>query len=275
MNAMPNNLPYQLSSFIGRGREMADVKRLLVSSRLVTLIGAGGCGKTSLALHIAQAVLDGYADGVWWVELAPLSDAALLPQTVMKALSLVEQRGRSPLATLLDFLKETDLLLILDNCEHVIDAAARLVDDLLQGGAGLRMLATSREALNIAGELAWIVPSLQVPDASALPMLSNLQQCDSVQLFVEAIRNDFVHVPFKLLFLPQVLLTPSIDGKTNVSWVRSLTVFNIKSFAPKEPQYLGVMALKEPVEVLFHIQPLFDPRGLTQLDLLVPSRPGV
>ena len=136
---------------------MADVKQL---ARVVPprhLIGAGGCGKTALALHVAQAVLDAYADGVCWVELAPLSDTALLPQTVMKALGIVEQRGRSLMETLLDFLKETDLLLILDNCEHVIDAAARLVDGLLTGGAELRILATSREALNIAGELAWIV----------------------------------------------------------------------------------------------------------------------
>lgn len=161
-----DNLPVPLSSFIGREREIAELKRLLSTARLVTLTGAGGCGKTRLALEVCRdvAVQRLYATGMYWVELAPLADPALVPQAVVKSLSIVEQPNRALIDTLLDFLDEKQILLVLDNCEHLTDACAQLATMLLQHGPDLRLLATSREALNIAGEVTWIVPSLQLPN---------------------------------------------------------------------------------------------------------------
>ncbi len=187
MNTTANNLPIQLSSFIGREREIAEVKRLLAESLLVTLTGAGGCGKTALALHVCR---DGstsrlYGDGVCWVELAPLADAALVPQAIVKALGIVEQPNRTLTDTLLDYLRDKEVLLVLDNCEHLIEACAQLATQLLQGCPDLRILATSCEALNIAGEVAWMVPSLQTPNPKDQIPISSLQEFDAVRLFVD------------------------------------------------------------------------------------------
>ena len=185
MESIPNNLPLQLSSFIGRERESAEVKRLLANTRLLTLTGAGGSGKTALAVHVATDIRDAYADCVCWVELVPLADAALVSQAVVRALGLVEQPGRTPTDTLLAYLREKTLLLVLDNCEHVIDACAQLATLLLQQCLNLQLLATSREALNIAGEVAWIVPSLELPNLHDHIPNANLQQYDAIRLFVE------------------------------------------------------------------------------------------
>ncbi len=185
LNVLPNNLPIQLTSFIGREREKGEVKRLLASTRLLTLTGSGGAGKTRIALQVAAEVLEEFLEGAWLVELAPLSDPALVPQTVVSAMSVVEQPGRPILATLTDHVQQKHLLLVLDNCEHVVATCARLAETLLRACPHLQILATSREALGIAGETAWRVPSLSLPDPRHVPSLERLTDYEAVRLFVE------------------------------------------------------------------------------------------
>jgi predicted ATPase/DNA-binding CsgD family transcriptional regulator len=181
---MSTNLPVQLTSFVGRKQELAEVERLISTSHVVTLTGAGGCGKTRLALRVAGETPDRFGDGVWWVELAVLSDPTLLPQAILQALRLPESPSRTSLDLLADYFQAKHSLLILDNCEHIIDACARLVSHLLQSCPQLNIIVTSREALNIDGELAWIVPSLQIPTIQSSSTISDLEQYDAVRLFV-------------------------------------------------------------------------------------------
>ncbi len=181
--AFTHNLPVQLTRFIGREREMTEVKRLLAASHLLTLTGSGGCGKTRLALQVAADLLEEYPDGVWLVELAALADPALVPQTIAAALGVREQPGRSLIETLTDYLRPKHLLLVVDNCEHLLAACAQLTDALLRGCPKLRLLASSREGLGIAGEQTYSVPSLSLPDARRLPPLERLQGFEAVQLF--------------------------------------------------------------------------------------------
>jgi len=184
LNVLPNNLPIQLTSFVGRAREIRELVQSLFSTRLLTLTGAGGVGKTRLALQVAAEVLEDFSDGVWLVELAALPDPELIPQTVATVLGIREQSGRPVLTTLADSLRARHLLLVLDNCEHLIAACSRFAHALLRTCAHLRILATSREALGIAGETAWLVPSLSVPDAQRVPA-ATLSQFEAVRLFVE------------------------------------------------------------------------------------------
>ena len=181
----PNNLPLELSSFVGREKELAEVTRLLEDTRLLTLTGPGGCGKTRLALAAADEQLEGFEAGVWLVELAPLADPSLVPQAVASVLGTREQPGCSLTETLSDHLRTRKLLLVLDNCEHLIEACAKVVETLLRWCPELRVLATSREALDIAGEVAWPVPSLSLPDLRRLPDIESLLQYESARLFME------------------------------------------------------------------------------------------
>ncbi len=185
--ASPTNLPHQLNKFIGREQEMIEVKELLSTTQLLTLTGAGGCGKTRLALEIGRDASStmAFKDGAWWVELAALTDPELLPQHIASSLGVIEQAGRSLTETLSEFLQSKELLLILDNCEHLVSACASLVETLLQSCSGLYILATSREALNIAGELVWLVPSLPFPKTSHLPPIEQLVKYGAIQLFTE------------------------------------------------------------------------------------------
>jgi predicted ATPase/DNA-binding CsgD family transcriptional regulator len=180
-----HNLPLQLSSFIGREREVAEVKRLITNNRLLTLTGSGGCGKTRLALAGASEVMGGFEDGTRWVALASLSEPDLLPQAVATALGVRETPGRSLSEALVEHLETKNLLLVLDNCEHLIDACAALSDTLLHSCSDLSILATSREALGVAGERAWLVPSLSLPDPEHLPPVEELGRYEGVWLFVE------------------------------------------------------------------------------------------
>ncbi len=180
-----NNLPTQLSSFIGRERAMAELQSLLATTRFLTLTGAGGCGKTRLALQVAATLLADFEHGVWWVELASLTDPAFVPQQVASSLGLSEQPGRPLIDTLSEALQTRKLLLALDNCEHLIAACAQLVETLLRSCAALHILATSREAFNIPGETIWPVPSLAVPDAYHLPPIEGLVKYEAVHLFIE------------------------------------------------------------------------------------------
>ncbi len=184
LDILPNNLPIQLTSFVGRGHEMTEVKRLLSGTRLLTLTGAGGSGKTRLALQVAAELLDHYHDGVRLVELAPLSDPTLISQTVASTLGVHEEPGRPLTDTLADFLRPKSLLLLLDNCEHLLSPCAQLADALLRACPTLRILATSREALGITGETAYRLPSLSLPDVASLP-LKRLAQYEAVRLFID------------------------------------------------------------------------------------------
>jgi predicted ATPase/DNA-binding CsgD family transcriptional regulator len=175
-----------LSSFVGREKERAEVKRLLGETRLLTLTGSGGSGKTRLALAVASEHLEGFEDdGVWMIELASLADPSLVAQAVGSALGVREQPGRSLSASLSDYLASKKVLLVLDNCEHLVEACAELAEALLRYSPGLRVLATSREALGITGEVAWPVPSLSLPDLRRMPDIESLPQYESARLFVE------------------------------------------------------------------------------------------
>ncbi|MBI4787198.1 MAG: tetratricopeptide repeat protein [Chloroflexi bacterium] len=186
------NLPLQLTSFVGRQPEMAEVKRLLCSesARLVTLMGAGGSGKTRLALQVANDLLDDFPDGVWLVELAPLSDPALVPQALASVFELRKVSEDSPIRVLTNYLRSKILLLVLDNCEHLDDACGLIADQLLRACPRLRIITTSRQALGILGETTWRVPSLTMPDVTALAKpgadwVSALTQSEAARLFVD------------------------------------------------------------------------------------------
>jgi predicted ATPase/DNA-binding SARP family transcriptional activator len=181
----PDNLPLELSSFIGREREVAEVKRLLGDNRLLTLSGAGGCGKTRLALAVAFEVVPDFEDGAWWVGLASLSDPDVVPQVVASALVVREAPGRTPTEALVAHLTLKRSLLVLDNCEHLIEECAALADTLLRSCPSLKILTTSREALGVAGETAWPVPALSLPDPHTLLSLKQLRRYEAIRLFVE------------------------------------------------------------------------------------------
>jgi non-specific serine/threonine protein kinase len=180
-----HNLPASRTSFVGRQREMTEVKRELVMTRLLTLTGPGGSGKTRLALEVSRDLVGAYPDGVWLVELAGLSEESLVPQAVAEALRLKEQSGQPLIDTLAEALRSKDTLLVLDNCEHLVDAVARLVDVLLDSCPGLKILATSREALGLAGQTNWVVPSLSVPESRHSPTVEQLEGYESARLFIE------------------------------------------------------------------------------------------
>ena len=159
----PNNLPAETSSFIGRERELAEARVLLAGTRLLTLTGAGGGGKTRLALRLARtAAATGFPDGVWWVALASLSDPDLVPQAVAKAIEVRE----APVELLAERLGAEEALLVLDNCEHLAESCAALSGSLLGSCPNLKVLSTSRETLGVAGERVWVVPPSLCPTAA-------------------------------------------------------------------------------------------------------------
>ncbi len=185
LDGFPNNLPIAVSNFVGRESEVAELSELLGTTRLLTLTGAGGTGKTRLALQVAAESLGDFADGVWFVELAGLTIPGLVPRQVASALGIPEKAGREWTDVIRGFIGERELLLVLDNCEHLIDAAASLTMDLLEGGSGLRVLATSRETLNLPGEITWQVPLLSSPVNGEETRIDELMRYESVQLFVD------------------------------------------------------------------------------------------
>jgi predicted ATPase/DNA-binding SARP family transcriptional activator/DNA-binding CsgD family transcriptional regulator len=180
-----HNVPAALSRFVGREREKVEVERALTMTRLLTFTGVGGCGKTRLALEVTRDVAGAYRDGAWLVELASLSDPDLLPQAVAATLHVREQRNEPPIVTLQETLGAKEVLLVLDNCEHLLDACARLAVLLLGSCPGLRMLATSREALGVAGEANWVVSPLSVPETERPTTVEEIAASESVQLFLD------------------------------------------------------------------------------------------
>ena len=185
LNVISNNLPVQPTTFVGRDREIEEVKRSQSESRLLTLMGAGGSGKTRLAVQVAADLIEQFEKGVWLVELAPLADPALVVQAVATTFQVREAAGRKLLDLLVDYLGSKSLLLILDNCEHLVAACAQLAGALLRACPNLKILATSRAALGVAGEVTYRVPPLSRPDPKRVQSLDQLKQFEAVQLFVE------------------------------------------------------------------------------------------
>jgi predicted ATPase len=183
LKEIPNNLPVQLTSFIGREKEVEQVKKRLGQYRLVTLTGSGGVGKTRLLIQVASDQLPDYPAGVWLVELAPIRDPELVPQSVCTALDITQKGNTSPLKTLIDYFRGKTILLALDNCEHLIDACAQLSESLLHACPSLQIIASSRESLGIEGENAFRVPSLSLADPTS--GLQTIEQSEAVKLFVE------------------------------------------------------------------------------------------
>ena len=176
LDEVPGNLPVQSTSFVGREVEVKELIELIRAHRLVTLTGVGGVGKTRLAVQVAAELVGEFADGVWLVELAPVGDPAAVPDAVASVLGITAQAGRSVTDSIAQALSGRRLLIVLDNCEHVLDAAADLVDAVLAGASTVKMIATSREGLRVGAEHLWPVPSLD---------LRGRRTSAAVELFVE------------------------------------------------------------------------------------------
>lgn len=183
--ALPNNLPQQTTSFIGREKQVEEVKARLGKTRLLTLTGAGGSGKTRLSLQVAADLLTGDGDGVWLVELAALTDPALVPGTIASVLGIKEQTSQPIQQTLVEALRTKRLLIVLDNCEHLVAACASLAADLLRSCPDVHLLASSREPLNVSGEQTYRVPTLMLPDPRQPQTVESLSQFEAVRLFIE------------------------------------------------------------------------------------------
>jgi predicted ATPase/class 3 adenylate cyclase len=185
LEAAPNNLPQQVTSFVGRERELDEARQALARTRLLTFLGAGGIGKTRLSLQVAAEALDDYPDGAWFVELAPIADPRLVPQVVASTLGVKEDASASIADALVAHLADKTSLVVLDNCEHLLDACARLADRLLRDAPKVKLMASSREPLHIPGETVYPVPALAVPDPGKRAGDSAIATFPSVQLFLE------------------------------------------------------------------------------------------
>ena len=186
LEATPNNLPQQMTSFVGRERELFETRSLLGGARLVTIVGPGGIGKTRLSLQIAADAFDAYPDGVWFIEFASIVDPGLVPKAIAQVLGLQEDANTSVVQALCAHVASRRLLLVLDNCEHLVDACANLADTLLRAAPDIRVLASSREALNVAGEQTYPLPPLALPDPEASAV--EVARSDAGRLFVERAR---------------------------------------------------------------------------------------
>ena len=186
LEATPNNLPQQMTSFVGRERELAEARALLGGARLVTIVGPGGIGKTRLSLQIAADVLDAYPDGVWFIEFASIVDPGLVPKAVAQVLGLQEDASTPVVQALCAHIASRRLLLVLDNCEHLVEPCANLVVALLRTAPDVRVLASSREALNVSGEQTFPLPPLALPDPGSSAV--DAARSDAGQLFIERAR---------------------------------------------------------------------------------------
>ena len=184
LNILPNNLPFQVTSFVGREREMREASQLFSTTRLLTFIGPGGTGKTRLSLQVAAEQLSEFKDGVWLVELAALTDPSLILQSIASVFNLRMQMGMPLQEIVFDYLRAKHLLLILDNCEHLVEACAHFADQILRTSPRIKFIASSREALGISGETIYRVPSLSVPSPAEVTREA-LERFESIQLFVE------------------------------------------------------------------------------------------
>jgi predicted ATPase/DNA-binding SARP family transcriptional activator len=228
--ASQHNLPFQISTFIGRETEQDEVASLISKHRLITLIGTGGIGKTRLSLRVGEGLLNDYPDGIWLVELASLNDPARVPHSVAALFGLPEGSEESLTDKLIRILRVKHMLLILDNCEHLLDASAQLADTLLKNCPNLKILATSREALGITGEALYHVPSLALPDVQQ--MLDRLLEYESVQLFEE--RAQLVQEHFFLTIenvAPIAQICQRLDG---IPLAIELAAARVAQFSPQQ-----------------------------------------
>jgi predicted ATPase/class 3 adenylate cyclase len=232
LESFNHNLPSQLTSFIGREKEIDEIIRLIAANRIVTLTGSGGAGKTRLSLHVGAEGLQHFPDGVWFIELAPVTDPALVSQTLLAIFNLRENVHRGPLEVLLDYLRPRTALLLLDNCEHLIEACAQISEALLQACPKLRILASSREALGIAGEVPYRVPSLAAPNPEQLPSLEKLSELDSIRLFIEratTAKPDFKLTKDNASFVAQICFR--LDG---IPLAIELAAARVKMLSPEQ-----------------------------------------
>ncbi len=232
LDTMPNNLPSELTSFIGRRTELAQIGDPLGRMRLLTLTGAGGCGKTRLALQAAADTMDRHPDGVWWVELARLEDAALLPAAVLGSLGLREVPGRSLLDTLIRHLRAHRALVVLDNCEHLLAACAQFADALLRACPSLTILATSREPLGVPGEVTWRVPSMSLPVEPWGEPIEALRQSDAVALFID--RATQVRPNFTITAANAPAVARIGHGLDGIPLAIELAAARVRMLAPEE-----------------------------------------
>lgn len=230
--ALTNNLPIQLTSFVGRENETKELIQLLNQVRLLTLTGPGGVGKTRLSLQLAGDVSDGFEHGAWFVDLAPVTDPELVPQIVMNVLDLHEQIGGAPVDALFDFLRAKELLLVLDNCEQVIQASARLAHQLLTRCPHLKIIATSREALTVPGEKIYQVPALSLPDPQRSPPFETISQYDALRLFIE--RATAVQPTFAVTITNAPAVVQICDRLDGIPLAIELAAVRIKLLTPEQ-----------------------------------------
>jgi predicted ATPase/class 3 adenylate cyclase len=229
---LPNNLPPQPTSFIGRDTELAEVKALFATTRLLTLAGIGGTGKSRLSLQVAADLLDQFPDGVWLVELAPLSDPALVPQAVAQVLNVGEEPGKTPAQTLEQWLRPKHLLLILDNCEHLLPACAALAANLLRNCPQVHILGSSREPLNVTGEQTYRVPSLSLPDPKQAQTVESVSQYEAVALFIE--RAQSVHPSFTVTEANAPAVAQVCVHLDGIPLAIELAAARVRSLSPEE-----------------------------------------
>lgn len=236
LTIVPSNLPYFLTSFIGRQEELTEVRTLLSRTRLLTLTGTGGCGKTRLAQQVARMVMSAYPDGVWIIDLAPVDDPLLVPQTVARVLGVMEQSDATLMSRLIEHLRQKRMLLLLDNCEHLVQSCADLASSVLQACPYVRFFVTSRSTLDVAGETVWRVPSLSRPLPPPPPLpVAQLTQYEAVRLFID--RGTAANPAFKVTNenAPAVAaLCFYLDGiplaiELAAPWLRIFTVDQIAS----------------------------------------------
>ncbi|WP_218938546.1 ATP-binding protein [Modestobacter altitudinis] len=226
------NLPAEATSFIGRRTELAEAKKKLTAARLVSLVGPGGVGKTRLAVRVATEIGRRFRGGAWLVELAELDDPALVGSAVLAALDLRDQTAIEPVALLLSHLRDRELLLVLDNCEHLLDATAQLVHELLRAAPGVRVLSTSREPLSVAGEQVLPVAPLRLPSPHAGEPLAHVRQTDSVALFIE--RAAAASGSFELTVADQAAVVELCRRLDGLPLAIELAAVRIRALAPQQ-----------------------------------------
>ena len=236
LEALPNNLPLQLTSFVGRDNEVAEIEALLRKHRVVTLVGSGGVGKTRASLQVGANILDGSGDGVWFVELAPLADAVLVPNAVATALGIELPPRSEPLTALTGALKTKHLVLILDNCEHLVAAAARVADAIVRACPKIVILASSRQGLGIAGEATYRMPSMLVPDAQSAARIgaADAKRYGSIALFVERAQAADLHFALSDENAPAVAdICRRLDG---IAFAIELAAARVRVLSPQQLQ---------------------------------------